>query len=89
MPMPPRKRRDPMLMGLPSPSLTKMGRMGPAEINQHVEHLQVEAQRIASKLERLQQVKPLPTAKIETLRKQLDRLKALEKAARDRCRTID
>lgn len=77
-----RKRSDPMLLGEPSPSLTKINKMPVALLGEHVKALAIERERLVAKLVNLEAHKPRPDAKIEVLKKQVARLQALEDAAK-------
>jgi hypothetical protein len=83
--MPPRRRKPlPMLMNEPSPSLASINRMNQEELTERIESLQLEATNLLNKIDRLKEVKPPPLEKIDNLAIQVERLKALETAARDR-----
>ena len=83
-PMMHRKRPNPMLMGEESPSLGKMNRMNAAQLTAHVERLTQEAARLTQKVTNLKAHKPCPEEKVAKLTAYLQRLQALEKAARGR-----
>ncbi len=84
--MPPqkRRRRDPILMGLPSPSLAKINRMNSAELTEHIKALEVEAGHIRAKLEKMAAKEPVDEAHVKLLKEQLARLEALGNIAKER-----
>lgn len=80
----PRRRPDPILMGEPSPGLARINRMNIAQLAERIDRLKAEAAILAKKIERLKAQDPLPQAEINTVTVQVARLRALEKAARER-----
>ena len=73
-----------MLLGEPSPSLAKINRMNMVKLEAKIEQLVEEQSLVTKRLERLTCRDPVPTEQVERTREQLDRLVALEKAARER-----
>jgi hypothetical protein len=80
------RHRDPILLGLPSPSLRKMQRMTLDELAAHIERIVTEAGHVERRIAALREETENPDAKahIEMLEKQLHRLKTLEQMGRDR-----
>ncbi len=88
--MKPRRRKpDPVLMGVPSPSLAKMSKMNMVDLNAQIDRLTIEGSRLASKIERLTVHKPSPVEHITQLKAQLERLEVLKKAAQERLAAKD
>ncbi|MEX0775416.1 MAG: hypothetical protein WD042_06845 [Phycisphaeraceae bacterium] len=79
-----RKPNDPMLMGQPSPGLTRINKMNMAKLAEQIERLKLEKQRLGEKIKRLEAVTPKPAERIATLDSQMRRLGVLEKTARER-----
>jgi hypothetical protein len=78
------RRPDPVLMGEPSPALSKMARMNRADLALQIERLITEATRIKAKVEKLKAHKPCPEERVVALNEQLKRLAALEQTARNK-----
>jgi predicted nucleic acid-binding Zn-ribbon protein len=89
MPRPPRrfsrqrKPADPMLMGEPSPALTKIARMNTQKLTEHIQTMQTEADRLDTRIANLSNIDPPDEKKIAQLRSHLERLTALTEAARE------
>jgi hypothetical protein len=80
-----RKRRPlPILMGEPSPGLARIHRMNMAQLTVRIERLQGEMSMLGKKLEKLKAMVPQPMAEINAITVQIARLRALEKAAKER-----
>ena len=73
-----------MLLGEPSPSLAKINTMNMAKLQEKIDSLHEEQQRMQAKLDRLVTRDPQPTEKVEQAQATLARLKALEEAAAQR-----
>lgn len=73
-----RRKQGPVFQGLASPSLKKMRRMSPEQLEIHVRTLNEHAEIIRAKLER-QQNHPQPPGprKVQAAQRQLSRLEAL------------
>ncbi len=82
-----RKRPAPMLMGVPSPSLARINKMNMADLEERIERLAVERQRLQEKIERLQAITPPPGDRIDELGDQIKRLAVLQRTAKDRLAT--
>lgn len=85
--MPPNRsprRPDPMLLGRPSPSLARIGRMNIAELEQRIERLREEAAHLNRRVENLRNLEPQPFDRIEKLSMEIKRLGLLKRAARQR-----
>lgn len=78
------KRAEPMLMGVPSPSLAKINKMNTDELVERIAALGVERERIATKIKNLSAMTPRDEARITELKTQASRLTALENVAKDR-----
>lgn len=78
------KRAEPMLMGVPSPSLAKINKMNTDELVERIAALTVERERIATKIKNLSAMTPRDEARITELKTQASRLAALENVAKDR-----
>lgn len=79
-----KRRQYPMLLGEPSPSLAKIGKMNMEELKERIEALAVEKARIDEKIKNLSNMQPRDDARIESLSTQAARLTALSNAAKDR-----
>ncbi len=75
------KKRPPVLMGRPSPSLQKMRKMTISELEAHSERLGTERERLEQRISHLERQDPVPTAKLEDLKQQFERLTVLRDAA--------
>lgn len=75
---------DPMLMGEPSPALTKIARMNSDKLKAHIETMKVEAERLDKKISNLKAIDPPDAERIEDLTKHRQRLAALLQAAAER-----
>jgi ribosomal protein L29 len=73
-----------MLMGEPSPSLAKMKKMNPEQLQAKVDQLREESLRLTRKVQRLQEQHEPNFKKIDALTKQIQRLQALQRIARDK-----
>ena len=78
------KKPDPVLLGLPSPSLRKIIKMDADELAAHVERIVGEATHIRNRMEALAARDPQPTEHLAMLQKQLERLTTLEQIGRDK-----
>jgi hypothetical protein len=78
-----------MLMGEPSPALTKMRKMNAIELAAYAHSLVVENERIQKKIANLERVKPAPAERIADLTKQIERLAALSDMAKKRMEEIE
>ena len=78
-----RKPADPMLMGEPSPALTKIARMNTEKLTGHIATMQTEADRLSTKIENLSNMTPPDEQKIASLKAHRERLEALLEAARE------
>lgn len=78
------KKPDPILLGLPSPSLRKIVKLSGAELQNHIERLVGEANHIRNRMESLKTRDPVPQEHIEMLQRQLERLNTLEQIGRDK-----
>lgn len=78
------KPDEPMLLGEPSPSLARINMMNMVKLEAKIEQLVEEQSLVSQRLERLTSRDPVPTDQVERTREQLNRLVALEKAARER-----
>lgn len=83
-PSKPRKPADPMLMGEPSPALTKIGRMNTEKLRTHIGTLKTELERVEQKIQNLTTMPEPDEKRIEQLREHRQRLAALLKAASER-----
>ncbi|MEM1354798.1 MAG: hypothetical protein AAGC44_12295 [Planctomycetota bacterium] len=80
----PQRRRQPahpMLMGEPSPALSKIRRMNIEKLNAYLDSTKVEIERLGGKVKNLTEVEPVNHDKIKTLESQQERLRALLDAA--------
>lgn len=78
--MRPQRRRapsHPILMGEPSPALSKIRRMNIEKLQQYLESTQVEIDRLIKKVKNLEEVEPVNHDRIKTLNDQQERLRAL------------
>lgn len=73
-----------MLMGEPSPSLTKINEMNTEKLRAKIASLLQEQDRLTVKLQRLNTQEPLPTEKIKALTDLQGRLATLQKLAQER-----
>lgn len=73
-----------MLMGEPSPALTKIARMNTEKLRAHIETMKVEAERVTQKIANLQTQPEPDEARIAELTKHRARLEALMGAAAER-----
>ncbi len=78
-----RKPADPVLMGEPSPALTKIARMNTEKLTVHIQTMQTESERLETKIRNLSSMTPPDEKKIEQLNGHRDRLLALLEAARE------
>lgn len=83
MPRRERKELDPILLGQPSPSLSKTKKMSMARMADQIERLDTEATRVDQKLKRLRGLTPQPEKKIGELAALLARLRVLRDNARE------
>lgn len=84
-PRPPRRPRrpaDPLLLGEPSPALTKIARMNTEKLTLHIQTMQVEAERLETRIENLSKLDPPDEKKIAQLKAHRDRLLALMEVSR-------
>jgi predicted RNase H-like nuclease (RuvC/YqgF family) len=79
-----RRQPDPILMGEPSPSLTRINRMNMRELADRIETLEREQSHLTAKIERLKAVDPPDAERIAALTTQVARLAALTDVARKR-----
>lgn len=82
-----RKQPDPMLLGLPSPSLARIGRMNIEQLETHIERLKVEAERLTKRIGNLKKVKEDPDSQVGELTSALKRVGLLRRAAEKRLET--
>lgn len=73
-----------MLLGEPSPSLARINMMNMVKLEAKIQQLVEEQGLVSQRLERLTSRDPVPTDQVERTQEQLNRLVALEKAARER-----
>ena len=73
-----------MLLGEPSPSLARMATMNMAKLEAKIVQLAEEQIHVSKRIEKLLGRDEVPTKDVESTRKQLERLKALEQAAAKR-----
>lgn len=78
----PRKPADPILMGEPSPALTKIARMNTERLGTHIQTMQVESERLDTKITNLSGMTPPDEEKIAQLKAHRERLTALLEAAK-------
>lgn len=83
MPRPPRRRKpaDPLLMGEPSPALTKIARMNTEKLDAHIKTMQTESERLETKITNLSNIDPPDQERIEQLKAHRERLAAIMEAA--------
>lgn len=79
-----RKPSDPMLLGEPSPALTKIARMNTEKLKAHIETMKVEAERLDKKITNLSAIDETDPQRIDELKKHRQRLAALMQAAAER-----
>ncbi|MBX2851358.1 MAG: hypothetical protein KTR15_06400 [Phycisphaeraceae bacterium] len=79
-----RKPTDPMLMGEPSPALSKIAQMNTAKLRDYIKQISVNAEQLKVKIEKLQAAEVRDEKKIEELTTQRQRLAVLIKTAADR-----
>ena len=80
----PYRRPDPMLLGQPSPSLSKINRMNIAELEVRIERLRTESARITKRINNLKRERPVPQNRIDQLTVEIKRLGLLRRAAEKR-----
>jgi len=73
-----------MLLGEPSPSLAKINRMPMMKLGPKIEQLQLELDRVHSKIERMRAQDDPPTDRIEKATELVKRLKVLKELAEKR-----
>jgi len=76
--MPPPKKHGPIFLGQPSPSLRKMGRMTQAELIEHLQRLQEQADHVAQRIQAAPQRTGMSDEKLHDLTKLHERLNALK-----------
>ena len=79
-----RKASDPMLMGEPSPALTKIAQMNTEKLREYIKQISVNAEQLKAKIEKLQAMDEPDQKKIEELTTQRQRLAVLIKTAAER-----
>jgi hypothetical protein len=79
-----RPPKPPTLLGEPSPSLAKLQRMNTKQLQEHLERLTTEKERLNQKIARLQAMDEPREEQIKNLLEQVARLEALEKLTRER-----
>ena len=79
-----RKPADPMLMGEPSPALTKISQMNTEKLREYIKQISVNAEQLKAKIEKLQAMEEPDAKKIEELTTQRQRLAILIKTAAER-----
>jgi len=79
-----RRKKVPMLLGLPSPSLARLNKKDPEELAEQIERLQEEAGHVKRRLEKFRSLPEPPQERIQHLQALLQRLEVLERLARDR-----
>ena len=79
-----RKAEDPMLMGEPSPALSKIAQMNTAKLREYIKQISVNAEQLKGKIEKLQAMEEKDEKKIEDLTTQRQRLAILIKTAAER-----
>ena len=91
MPRPPyrsssrsRKPADPILMGEPSPALSKISQMNTAKLRAYIQQTSVNAEQLKAKIEKLNKVEEPDEKRIAELTTQRQRLAVLIKTAADR-----
>lgn len=80
--MPRPTRKVPMFMGEPSPALAKIRRMNMADLNEHIERMDVDRDRLKTKIKRLRSQPEPPGQKVRTLGADVKRLEGLLEEAR-------
>ena len=73
-----------MLMGEPSPALTKIARMNTEKLRVHIKSMVTEAERLGTKIENLSKMPEPDEERIAQLKAHRQRLAALTKAAAER-----
>ncbi len=73
-----------MLMGEPSPALSKIAQMNTAKLRDYIKQISVNAEQLKVKIEKLQAAEVRDEKKIEELTTQRQRLAVLIKTAADR-----
>lgn len=73
-----------MLMGEPSPALTKIAQMNTAKLREYIKQISVNAEQLKVKIEKLQAAEEPDEKKIEELTTQRQRLAILIKTAAER-----
>lgn len=79
-----RVQRFPRLLGQPSPSLAKIRKMTPQELETHVRNLAEEIGFIQRRIERLKTQRPMPAEHIDQLQEHIERLSTLQAKAQQR-----
>jgi hypothetical protein len=79
-----RKPNDPILMGEPSPALSKIAQMNTAKLREYIKQISVNAEQLKAKIEKLEAAEERDEKKIEDLTTQRQRLAVLIKTAADR-----
>ena len=79
-----RKPADPMLMGEPSPALSKIAQMNTAKLREYIQQISVNAEQLKNKIEKLQASDEPDQKRIEELTTQRQRLAVLIKTAAER-----
>ena len=79
-----RKPSDPILMGEPSPALSKIAQMNTAKLREYIKQISVNAEQLKAKIEKLQAAEEKDEKKIEDLTTQRQRLAVLIKTAAER-----
>lgn len=79
-----RKPADPVLMGEPSPALTKIARMNTEKLAEHIKKMKVEADRLETKVSNLKKITPVDEERVAELTLHRERLAALMTAAAER-----
>lgn len=79
-----RKQADPMLLGEPSPALTKIAQMNTEKLREYIKQISVNAEQLKAKIDKLQAMEEPDEKKITELTTQLQRLAILIKTAAER-----
>lgn len=79
-----RKPADPMLMGEPSPALSKIAQMNTAKLRDYIKQNSVNAEQLKAKIEKLQAMDEPDEKRIADLTQQRQRLAILIKTAAER-----
>eukprot|EP00752_Nemacystus_decipiens_P015017 g13373.t1 len=79
-----RKASDPMLMGEPSPALSKIAQMNTAKLREYIKQISVNAEQLKAKIDKLEAKEERDEKKIEELTQQRQRLAILIKTAAER-----